>query len=357
MLRIHPIALSACLAWSIVHVACGQGAADPRRRVTVERYGIAVRVPQAWELITWGEDERAFVLRLPQAEDSPVGYVVCELGIAPEQLESFRDRQQANDESEQARDEPQSKLTHNSIEPLDEPTFGKERAETIGRRLVSVWEHTKKDGDIWYEERIQLISHDTLYTFTLATDEAHYASYRLDFEEMLVSARFSAPQTGLQKLPGGYWMQKDFRFALRLPDGWKPGFGPNDKVLFFASGRSHDAFTDNLLVLATPKRPFDPRELKKTMPDAIRKQDPQANVAACDVVEHGDRAALETVVHTRRGSFDITILERRFRGRDRNYEVKFTCDRNEFENVAGELRKALDSFLEIPDAVGPKTVL
>lgn len=357
MSRFLQSALTVWLSLSLWQSTWGQSPTDPRRRVNVERYGIAVRVPQAWELTSWGQDERAFVLRLPQADDSPVGYVACELGIAPEQLEAFRDRQQANDEREQAREQPRSRLTQNEIQALDEKTFGKERAETIGRRLISVWEHVKKEGEIWYEECTQMISHDTLYTFTLATDEAHYAAYHLDFEEMLASARFSAPQTGLQKLPGGYWMQRDFRFALKLPAGWKPGFGPNEKVLFFASGHSHDAFTDNLLVLATPRRPFDPHELKKTMPEAIQKQDAQAEVAVCDIVEQGDRAALETVVHTRRGPFKITILERRFRGEDRNYEIKFTCDSDEFQRLQGDLRKALDSFLEIPKGVGAKTVL
>ena len=76
----------------------------------------------------------------------------------------------------------------------------------------------------WFETRVCLVSHQTLYTFTLTTDEAHYESYRLDFEDMLQSAQFSPPETGLQRLPGGYWLQREYRFALQLPEGWQPAF-------------------------------------------------------------------------------------------------------------------------------------
>ncbi|MGE0608582.1 MAG: hypothetical protein AB7O62_15915 [Pirellulales bacterium] len=331
--------------------------ADPRRRVVVERYGITVRAPQAWELITWGEDDRAFVLRLPQEDDSPVGYVACELSVAPETLESFRERQQADDLAEQQRAEPGSRLTKNALEDLDEQRFGPERAAEIGQRLISVREHRRDDGLLWYEEQIRLISHDTLYTFTLATDEAHYEAYRLDFEELLVSANFTPPHTGLQKMPEGYWLQQDFRFALKLPQGWKPGFGPSDKVLFFASGKTHGNFTDSLRVLATPARPIDPRDLQKTMADTVKQQDPLADVADCSVVRQGDRDALETVIHTRRGGHKVTILERRFCGKERNYEIRFICEPAEFEKIAGELRAALDSFVDAPAAMPPKTIL
>ncbi len=340
----------------LADAAYGQSA-DPRRKVVVERYGISVRAPQAWELITWGENDRAFVLRLPQDDESPVGYVTCDLSVAPDQLETFRDREQTNDEVEQQREEPRFRLTKNQLEPLDQEKFGTERVAEIGQRLICEWEH-RRDNDVpWFEQRIRLISHDTLYTFTLATDEAHYEAYRLDFEEMLVSARVSPPHTGLQKMPGGYWMQRDFRFALKVPTDWKPGFGPNDKVLFFAAGKTHDKHTDNLMVLATPSRPFDPHELKKELPEAIKRQDPQAEVAECNVVPQGERSALETVVHTRRGSHQITTLERRFRGQDRNYEIKFTCESAEFQRIADELRTALDSFVEIPASTKPKTIL
>ena len=138
-----------------------------------------------------------------------------------------------------------------------------------------------------------MISNGTLYTFSLATDEAHFEAYRLDFEEMLASAVFTPPETGLQRLPGGYWMQRDFRFALRLPPGWKPAFGPDDKALFFATGEAHDVFTDNLLVLAGPIRALDLQLLKETLPSEIVKADEHAKVT-CTIVPQGAAFALET---------------------------------------------------------------
>ena len=39
---------------------------DGLRKVDARRYGIQVRVPQAWTLIDWETHEKAFVLRLPR---------------------------------------------------------------------------------------------------------------------------------------------------------------------------------------------------------------------------------------------------------------------------------------------------
>ena len=47
---------------------------DGLRDVVAERYGIQVRVPQAWHLIAWSRDDKAFVLKLPQDEGSSVGW-------------------------------------------------------------------------------------------------------------------------------------------------------------------------------------------------------------------------------------------------------------------------------------------
>ena len=195
-----------------------------------------------------------------------------------------------------------------------------------------------------------MISNGTLYTFSLATDKAHFEAYRLDFEEMLASAVFTPPETGLQRLPGGYWMQRDFRFALRLPPGWKPAFGPDDKALFFATGEAHDVFTDNLLVLASPIRRFDLQRLKETLPSEIAKADEHAKVT-CTIVPQGAAFALETIVRTERGSRNIITIERRFRTPQRIYEVKFTCDADDFKQLEAELRKSLDSFGEVADAL------
>jgi hypothetical protein len=197
------------------------------------------------------------------------------------------------------------------------------------------------------------VIHDgLLYTFSLASDESHFDAYLLDFEDMLTSAVFTAPEIGVRKMPGGYWMQNDFRFAMRLPEDWKPAFGPNDKVLFFATGKTHSLFTDNLLVLASPPHLLNLELLRETLPEQIVKADGHADVK-CQIVPQGGTAALETIIRTDRGATKIAILERRFTSGNRNYEVKFTCDADEFDKLLPELRRCLDSFLEVPDAPPP----
>jgi hypothetical protein len=105
-------------------------------------------------------------------------------------------------------------------------------------------------------------------------------------------------------------------------------------------------FTDNLIVLASPARVLDLEALKKAMPGQIAKLDERAEVT-CRVVPQGGASALETEIHTKRGPLAVSILERRFSSRLRNYEVKFTCETSEFKRVEAELRAALDSFLEV----------
>lgn len=322
---------------------------DGRRAVEVKRYGISVRVPQAWRLITWGRDAEAFALKLPQDTGSTAGLVWCELGVAPENLDDYRQRIAAEEVSPPAAPGLGARrLVENRLEAVDPRQFGEELARRLGQRLVSVWEFDNDKGVHIFEVRVRIVHDGTLYTFGLTTDEAHYDAYRLDFEEMLASSKLSPPETGLQRLPQGYWMQRDFRFAIRLPEGWKPSFGPNDNVLFFATGRTHQVFTDNLLVLASPPRPLDLAHLRDVLPEDIKKQDEHAVVEA-NIVRQGPLEALETVVRTRRGSLEVTILQRRFRTPLRNYDVKFTCESGEFEKLQEQLRRALDSFVELQE--------
>ena len=276
-----------------------------------------------------------------------MGYVSCELGIAPERLEDFRKRH-ADEAAAEPVESASRTLTRNDVEPLDEATYGREFAENLGERLVTEWEYCDEKGQRWYEVRLRVVHACTLYTFTLASDEAHFAAYKLDFDEMFASARFSPPHTGLQRLDGGYWMQRQFRFAMKLPADWKPAFGPSDKALFFATGATHDLFTDHLLVLASRAKPLDLKALQSSLRAEIMRTDPQAQVT-CELVEQGAVTALETVIQTRRDDVDVTILERRFGSDLRNYEVKFTCERGEFERLRDRLRKSLDSFVEVAE--------
>ena len=101
-------------------------------------------------------------------------------------------------------------------------------------------------------------------------------------------------------------------------------------------------------MLAQRRRRLELAEIQKRLPAEIRRLDPGSRVTQCVIVPQGIGNALETVIQTRRGPFEITILERRFAGRWRNYEVKFTCQTAEFERIEEELRKSLDSFREVP---------
>lgn len=341
-----PTATAAAIFAFGLQAACF--ADDGLRDVRAERYGVVVRVPQAWRLINWSDDDQAFLLKVPQDDGSEVGYVSCDLALAPESLEEYRKRYATTDAREQQQEHPQRTLIENRIEPLDAAIYGAELAEQIGQSLVSSWEHRPKIGPIWYELRAHLIAGDVLYTFTLATDEAHYEAYRLDFQDMLASTRLNPPDSGLTRLAAGYWMQSEFRFAMQLPEGWRPSFSLQDNVLFFATGATHEVFTDNLLVLASPPLPQDFEALRRQLPADILKIDPQAEVSS-QIVLQGAVQALETVVRTQQGPFEIVIFERRFGSEKRNYEVRFTCEAAEYEKIKDELRRSLDSFIEVAE--------
>src|SRR5688572_24892848 len=285
----HRAPAATLLAVLLISLSTTSRGQDGLRSVDVKRFGIQVRVPQAWTLIDWASNEKAFVLRIPQDSGSSVGMVACELGVAPSSLEEFRKRHQSNDEAEQKRDAPRRKLLENRVEKLDPKRYGKDKAERIGTRLVSLWQETEEPRTS-FDLRVRMISHETLYTFILASDEAHFDAYRADFEEMLQQAMFTPPEIGLQRLPGGFWLQRDFRFALKLPPDWQPAFAPNDKVLFFATGASHEVFTDNLLVLASAARPLELAELKESYPAAIKAEDPKAEIT-CKLVPQGQGVA------------------------------------------------------------------
>jgi len=325
------------------------------RAVNVEKYGVTCRVPQAWRLVGWAQDDAAFVLRLPQEKESHPGLVACELSLAPSSLDEFKKRHQAADEAEQKRaaknkTEPRRTLKENVISKLDPKQFNAERVKGWSDRLDSMWESTREDGAKNYELRTRIIRDDVLYTFVLESDGEHFEAYRLDFEEMLGTVKLTAPDTGLQKMPSGYWLQKAFKFALELPDGWKPAFGPNDKVIFFAKGKTHEVFTDNLIVLASEKKALDFDALKGAMQQQLAVTHPTAKLEQ-RVVRFGPTGteALETTIHFKQGPFELSILEWRFTGPSRNYEMKFTTLTKEFDASAAAFRKSLESFVEVAD--------
>lgn len=342
-----------CLAlgWGAWLAAVACGADDGLRTVEVLRYGVRTRVPQAWRLITWARDAKAFELRLPQDAGSQVGYVRCELGIAPASLAAHRDRL-AEVPVAGPKDRTQRRLVSNRLAKIDPERFGAKLAEQVGEMLETVWEVESETGQRSFEMQTCLLSEGTLYTFSLTTDEAHYDAYRLDYLDMLAACVFSAPDTGVRRLPGGFWLQRDYRFAMRLPEGWQPAFGPSDQALFFATGAVHAGETGDLRVMASPHRVLNLEQLKLDLPGQITGQEPQARVA-CELVPQGRGTALETVIRTRRGDRETTALERRFSGARRNYELRFTLETSEFERHAAALRQALDTFVEVAEAPMP----
>ena len=144
------------------------------------------------------------------------------------------------------------------------------------------------------------------------------------------------------------WVQREYKFALDLPEGWSPVLAPSEVALLFADGPAHGVWSDNLLVLAHPRGKTDWNEQAKELPGLLKQEDPNCEILSCQVISQGRTSVLETVVRTRRGPFSMTVIERRFRGSRFDYEVKYTLESKRFDAMAPVLRKSLDSFRELP---------
>jgi hypothetical protein len=298
------------------------------------KYGLHVDIPKAWEVARREEEDRVFVALIPQADPLRPGVVACELGLAPETLDEYRTRLDAN----AARGG--GKLVRNEVVK-----------DKDGERLETLREFRPRSGGVWRELSVRFVANRQMYTFLLNVDEPTYAAARRDFDALLASARFERPNTGADPAGPNRWLQREFKFVLSLPDGWAPVLAPSEVALLYANGPAHGIWSDNVLVLAHPHRPTDLAALAKTFPDDLRKAEPGCEVLACEVVKQGKLDALETVVRTKRGPFSMTILERRFRGERFDYEVKYTVESKRFEALAPAMRRSLDSFAELPGAV------
>ena len=301
------------------------------------KYGLKVELPKDWEVAQREEEDRIFVALIAQADPVRPGVVACELGLAPEALDDYRTRLDAN----AARDRrPGGNLVRNVVVKAKD-----------GDRLETLWEFHPGFGGVWRELSVRRVANRQMYTFTLNVDEATYATARPAFDTLLASVRFTRPNTGADPDGPNRWVQREFKFALGLPEGWSPVLAPSEVALFYANGPAHGIWSDNVLVLAHPHRPTDLPALAKSFPDQLRAAEPNCEVLSCQVVKQGKVDALETVVRTKRGPFSMTILERRFRGERFDYEVKYTVESKRFDELAPALRKSLDSFSEIPGAV------
>jgi hypothetical protein len=321
-------------------------AEDGKRTVDVPRYGVRTRVPQAWSLIDWGTGERAFELMLPQDRGSKVGFVRCTMTPAPESLEALEKKVIVAVDDPAAKPQVTRTLKADEIAPLASPAWPEDLVKRFSRRLAIEWECEDSDGRRWYERTIYVIGDGLMYAFSIESDEAHYDSFALDFKEMFAELRIKTPDNKLQQLESGHWLQRDFRFGLKLPEKWRPVFSVSDRALFFATGNAHGMFTDSITVHASLLQPQNLEQLKLDIPERTKKLDPSAAVE-CRIVDHAGVKVLETVVRSKRRGIETTTLERRFQTRQRNYEVKLNCLTEEFGKREEEFRAALETFIEL----------
>jgi hypothetical protein len=339
---------------------------DGRRAVDVPQFGVCVRAPLAWTLIQWAQEDHAFELRLPQEQGSPPGSVSCQLEFAAGTLEQWR--KQCLARYAQTKDpDPTSKLVSDELEQLDAQRFKSLAAQKIGQRWVRLSESQSKRGRKTFELTNQMLYGGIVYAFSLRTDEEHFDAYRADFDDLCAAARFCEPTQGLAQLPGGFWLQRDYGFALWLPAGFQPAFGAKGKILLSANrppeknvGKKAETIQEakpdaaielagaaELLLVGAAGAPLDLDALHDSLPGEIVAADAKARVDRCELVRQGQSRALETVVQTVRDEQPIVIFARRFRGQTRNYELRATCAAGEFAKYLERWRRAADSFREV----------
>jgi hypothetical protein len=311
----------------------------PTEPFDAPKYGVATRIPKDWTIAQHEAEDRVFVAVIPQQDFGRPGVAACELALAPESLEDYRTRIDAN---AKRNGRPNGKLASNQV-----------IKDARGERLESIWEFHPNAGGFWREVSVRVVANRQLYTFILSVEDSVYAKARPAFDAIIASTKFSPPNTGadLMSKPSNRWIQREYKFSLDLPEGWGPVLAPSEVALLFANGPPHGVWSDNLLVLANDHRNLDLGELAKELPDRLRQEDPTCEVLSCKVVAQGKAQALETVVRTRRGPFSMTIIERRFRGARFDYEVKYTVESQRFDALAPKFRQSFDSFRESPGNV------
>lgn len=312
------------------------GLIDGLRRIEANRYGVEVLHPPGWRLTNLMRGDRAFVLALPEDHPSePAGTVACEVGTAPASLADFQ----------------KQIATQGTGKDVDKKLVSNDLLSTIPRgpqtpSLEAIWSFKRAGLGTWFEMKRFVIQNRQLYTFVLNVDQGHFEAYRIEFERMANTAKFRPPETGLQQVRGGYWMHRDYAIGMLLPESWLPALGASERALYFAAGPAQDVFADNVVVLGGKLQPLELETLKAGLPDQVRKADPNSTIVRCDIISVGKQRALESVIRTRRGPLNLTILERRFQGKRFNYEVRFTVLTEHFEKLESQLRESADSFRE-----------
>jgi hypothetical protein len=311
----------------------------PTNSFEAPKYGVTTQIPKDWTIAVREQDDRVFVAVIPQKDFDRPGVAACELGLAPETLDDYRTRIDTNG---QRNGRPGGKLASNRV-----------IKDARGERLETIWEFHPDQGGFWREVSVRVIANRQLYTFILNVEDSIYAQVRPTFDTLVTATSFSAPNTGADLLAkaSNRWAQREYKFALDLPEGWGPVLAPSEVALLFANGPPHGVWSDNLLVLARPHNNTDLPELAKELPDELRREDPNCEVISCKLVARDNAPALETVVRTNRGPFSMTVIEWRFRGGRFDYEVKFTVESKRFDQLVPKFRQSFDSFREFPGDV------
>lgn len=312
------------------------------RPLRAPKFGVVLAVPESWPVVVREREDTVFAALVPRDDPDRPGVVACELALAPENLDEYRTRIDGN----ARRGNRPGKLVRNEV--VQGPN---------GDRLVTVWEFHPRPDELWIERSVRLIANRQMYTFLINADEKTYARAEPHFDALIDSAAFRPPDTGADPADGddqrNRWVQREFKFAIDLPDGWQPALAPAEVALFYANGPAHGIWADNCLVIAHPHDPKQPEleELARILPDQLRAVEPGCEVIRCEVVTQGPKKALETVVQTQRGPFSMTVVERRFRGDRFDYEVKYTLESKRLDDLLPTIRKSLDSFEEVPGDV------
>ena len=314
--------------------------------ITVKRYGVEVRTPSTWLPVVREQEDRAFVLLLPQPEQMRPAVVACEIAVAPSELEQYQIRISENTENDSSR----RQLVHNRFETITAQKISKDPStrSTVPHQLSCLWKFQTEDHGNWFELKIYRIENNQLYTFILNAHETYFSILENNFRIMNRTAVFQPPETGLRLLPGGYWMQRDYHFGMKLPKCWKPSFPISERVTFFASGKIHDVFSDNLIVVARQHETLNFNTIIESFPEKIAAADQRAKIIRLTRVNIKNHQGVESVIETQRGPFRITILQRRIQGSRLNYDIIFTVVSDEFKGLEAAIIQSADSFTEFP---------
>jgi hypothetical protein len=311
----------------------------PTELFEAPKYGLVTRIPKSWQVAVHEQEDRIFVAIIPQKDLDRPGVAACELALAPETLDDYRTR---IDTSSKKADPDRGTLASNRV-----------IKDAQGERLETIWEFHPPAGGFWREVKVRTIANRQLYTFILNVEDSVYARARPAFDALVATTRFSPPNTGADLLAksSNRWIQREYKFALDLPEGWAPVLAPSEVALLFANGPPHGVWSDNLLVVAYPHKDLDLHEVVKQLPEELRREDPACEVISCKVVAGEKAEALETVVRTNRGPFSMTVIERRFRGGRLDYEVKYTVESKRFDQLVPKFQESFKSFRELPGEV------